>query len=366
MNATEVRPAGRAGAAGRRADPVIDCDLHTTQRSVRDLFPYLSREWREHIETYGVRKYAGTSYPRFWGETRLPRPLPPAEETTMVALMSTGHLDRYGIAYGILNPLTAVGGTPHLDLEVALATAVNDWQAAEWLDPEPRLLASIVVPFEQADRAVAEIDRRAGDRRFVQVQFTGRPHEPMGRRRYWPIYEACEYHGLPVMTHAFGSGGHPITGAGWASYYIEDHAGPPQAVQANIISMIAEGVFDRFPALKFVSVENGFGWVPSLMWRLDEAWQLLRSEVPHVKRLPSEYVAEHVYLSTQPVEEPPTRRQLEQFLRQFPQYGERLVFASDYPHWDADSPDRALPAVLPRQVRSDILYENARRLYRLP
>ncbi len=44
-------------------------------------------------------------------------------------------------------------------------------------------------PGREAD--MAEIERRAADRRFVQVQFTGRPREPMGRRKYWPIYEAC-------------------------------------------------------------------------------------------------------------------------------------------------------------------------------
>jgi uncharacterized protein len=104
-----------------------------------------------------------------------------------------------------------------------LATAVNDWQVAEWLDKEPRLRASMIIPFEDPPRAVAEIDRRAGDGRFVQVQFTGRPHEPMGRRKDWPIYEACSGYGLHVASHAFGSAGNPITGAGHPSYYIEEH-----------------------------------------------------------------------------------------------------------------------------------------------
>ena len=77
----------------------------------------------------------------------------------------------------------------------------------------------------------------ANDRRFVQVQFSGRPHEPMGRRKYWPIYEACVEQGLAVMSHAFGSYGQPITGTGWPSFYVDDHVGPAQAIQANVISM---------------------------------------------------------------------------------------------------------------------------------
>jgi predicted TIM-barrel fold metal-dependent hydrolase len=47
----------------------------------------------------------------------------------------------------------------------------------------------------------------AADKRFVQVQVPGRTQEPMGRRKYWPIYEPCEEHGLKVFSHAFGSCG---------------------------------------------------------------------------------------------------------------------------------------------------------------
>ena len=86
------------------------------------------------------------------------------------------------------------------------------------------------------------------------------------------------------MTHAFGSGGHPIMGAGWPSFYIEDHIGPAQSMEANLISMIVEGVFERFPGLRLISAENGFGWAPSLMWRLDNTYALLKSEVPHLTR----------------------------------------------------------------------------------
>jgi len=199
----------------------------------------------------------------------------------------------------------------------------------------------------------------------VQVQFSGRPQEPMGRRKYWPIYEACAKHGLQVMSHAFGSYGNPITGAGWPSFYVEEHLGPAQAMQANVISMVSEGVFDHFPTVKVVSVENGFGWLPSLVWRLEHSWRLLKSELPHLKREPAEYVREHLYLTTQPVEEPHKPAYFLQLVEQYGDMIDHLLFASDYPHWDADDPEFALPGYLPAKIRRKIQFENARALHRL-
>ncbi len=360
MATTLPRPA----TPSRTKPALIDCDIHNELDSERDLHPFLSTRWRDHLATYGMRGPSGAIYPRFMnrrGDSRPPSGRAPGSDCAFTAKQL---LDEWNVAYGILNPLTGAGSQLNPEFDAALATAVNDWQVAEWLEPEPRLRASIIVPFEHADLAVAEIERRADDPRFVQVQFSGRPREPLGRRKYWPIYAACERHGLVAMSHAFGSGGQPITGCGWPSFYIEDHVGPAQSMQANLISLIFEGVFERFPGLRVVSAENGFGWVPSLAWRLDNTHALLGDEVPHLRRRPSEYLREHVWFCTQPVEEP---ERPQDFLRLIEQVGaDRLIFASDYAHWDWDAPDAVLPPRLPAAVSSKIFYENARDLYRLP
>ena len=252
-----------------------------------------------------------------------------------------------------------------MGLAEALARAINDWLAATWLDHDSRFRGSIVISTEDPPAAAAEIRRSARDRRFSQVQFAGRSAEPMGRRKYWPIYEACVEVGLPVMTHGFGNTGNPITGAGWPSYYLEDHAGPPFVMQANITSLVMEGVFDLFPTLKVVSVENGFGWAPPLMWRMDEAYRVLHAEVAHLKRPPSEYVMEHVYFATQPVEEPGKPQHFQYLMNQYAGFADRLLFSSDYPHRDADAPDRALPQLRDPLVRDKVLRRNGRELYGL-
>ncbi len=352
--------------ASRRTRPaMIDCDFHNEIDSIKDLYPYLSSRWREHIETFGIHGPAGGYYPRFMDHREDARPPSGRRSGSEVAFSRSDFLDPYNVAHAMLIPLTPAARTLNLDLGAALASAVNDWQVAEWLDPEPRLRASIAVSPEDPFTAAAEVERCGKDKRFVQVFMPGRTQEPLGRRKYWPIYEAAAKYDLQIMSHAFGSYGNPITGAGWPSFYVEEHVGPAQAAQANVISMVTEGVFDTFPNLNFVSVENGFGWIPSLMWRMDASYKLLKAEIPHMKRLPSEVIREHVYLTTQPVEEPHKPHQFAQMLEHFGDMTSHILFASDYPHWDSDDPDFALPNNLSETVMQAIQFDNAKKLYRL-
>jgi len=350
----------------RTALRLVDCDIHNALASDQALRKYLPARWRRHHELFGMRGHAGAYYPRANPHAARtdawpPSGLPPGADLDFLRAQL---LDYWHIDIGILNPLIGAGGVLNLEYGAALARAINDWQIAEWLEPEPRLRASIVVAYEDGDLAAAEIDRLGDDPRFVQVLVVARTAEPLGRRKYWKMYEAAVRHGLPIGMHFGGSGGAPITGAGWPSFYIEDHAGMPQSFQPQLTSMIVEGVFEHFPSLQFVLIEGGFAWLPSLMWRLDRAWKLLREEAPHLRRLPSEYIREHVWITTQPMEEPPRPRQFAELLAQLGM-NDRLMFATDYPHWDFDAPDEAIPSWLEPELRQRIFAENARTLYRL-
>ncbi|MGW0227996.1 amidohydrolase family protein [Actinopolymorpha singaporensis] len=345
---------------------VVDCDIHNAVWPGA-LDPYLSARWRRHGELFGSRTHPGSFYPKgspaaARHDSWPPSGRPPGGD---LEFMRRQHLDPEGIEYGVLNCLGPAGTQLNADYASALCRATNEWQIAEWLEKEPRLRAGIAVPYEDAELAVEQIDRYADQPGFVQVLLIARTAEPLGRRKYWPIYEAAERHGLPVGVH-FGGGarGVPVTASGWPSYYIEDHTDMAQAFQAHVVSLVCEGVFERYPGLRVVLIEGGFAWLPPLMWRLDKHWRRLRDEVPQLTRKPSEYIREHVWVTTQPIEEPHDPRDIRTVLEHLGG-SERVMFSTDYPHWDYDDPDRAFRVRLPEEDRQRIFSRNAKDLYGL-
>jgi uncharacterized protein len=348
---------------------IADCDIHPARKSPKDLYPYLAKRWHEHLETFGGHPYQGMMegppFPKAQPNASRRDAYPPegGPQGSSLTFMQQQHLDPNNVALGVLCPLNTGQGLRNQDLAAALASAVNDWQIAEWTSKDSRLKGSIVVANEDGPAAAAEIRKRAGDKNFVQVLLLSRNVEPLGQRRYWPIYQAAEEAGLPVGIHAFGFGGNPITASGWPSYYIEEMVGHSQCQQSALASIVLEGVLERFPKLKMIMIEAGFGWAPSLSWRLDRNWEKLRSEVPHLTRPPSHYIRDQIWWTTQPMEGPERRDHLFEVIDWIG--WDRLLFATDYPHWDYDEPSRVLPAGVSDMNREAFYLGNARKVYGL-
>ncbi len=347
---------------------VIDCDLHNTVPSVEVLLPYLPRYWREYIAQSAFKGPIDDPYPAAAAtslrpELRSADDRPPALDLEHLRRHA---LDPWHTKIGILNCAYGVESLHNPDAAAALASAVNDWQAAEWLAPEPRLRASLVVPSQYPELAAREIDRLGDHPGFVQVYLPVRSSEPYGNRRFHPVYAAAARHDLAVGIHFGGAPGTPPTPTGWPSYYIEEYAGMAQVFQSQVLSLVAEGVFEQFPTLRVALIEGGFTWLPSLMWRLDKEWKGMRREIPWVKRPPSEIIRQHIRLTLQPLDAP--RAAPEHLLQVIEQLDsdDLLLFSTDYPHWHFDTPEAALPAGLPAPLRHKILSDNARMFYRLP
>jgi predicted TIM-barrel fold metal-dependent hydrolase len=344
---------------------VIDCDLHNELPALSVLFPYLPDHWVDYCNESAFVGPDANDYPANAPITARPDSKPPSGRPgSDLDLLRIQALEPWKTEVGILNCAYRVASVHNQDLAAALATAVNQWQVEAWLDTEPRLRASIVVPSQNPERSAREIDRWGHHPGFVQVILPVRSEAPYGNLRYDPIYEAASRHDLVVGVHYGGAPGHPSTPSGWALTYLEEYAGMAQVFQSQVISLIIEGVFDRFPTLRMALIEGGWTWLPSLLWRIDKEWKGLRHNTPWVKRLPSAYFHEHIRLTTQPMDAPSNIGQLQQILEQL-ESDELLMFATDYPHWLFDAPEEALPAVIEEPLLSKVLSENARAWYRL-
>jgi predicted TIM-barrel fold metal-dependent hydrolase len=278
------------------------------------------------------------------------------------------HFEPYGIDYGILHPghSLGIGVSPDYRYAAAVCTAYNDYMRETWLAHDKRFLAGLFVSQTWPEAAAKEIRRVGGDPKFPHVIMASATRIPLGHVSHWPMYEAAEEMGLPIALHPGTEGrgiSGPPTAAGWPSSYFEWHTDLSQNYMAQITSLVLEGVFQKFPKLRFVGIEGGVAWLPHLMWRLDKNWKGLRETTPWLVDPPSEVIRRHVRLTTQPIEEPEKPEHLRQIFEMV--YAEQtLMFSSDYPHWDGDSPTKGLPRLEPA-LRDRIMWQTAAELYNL-
>ena len=340
--------------------PIIDCDIHPTAHR-HSIDKYIPAMFREALNQ-GLGSQPGQGYVNPFGVQRRDAACDDPYQA------SIDLLDRYNIAYGVLQPPGMFAGlSTNIDVGSAKAQAWNDWQIAEWLEADDRYLGSICVNMNDPAAAVREIRRaRIAHPHMVQVLTSGESFDLYGHRRYFPIFEACEELRLPFALHPGAEGAlRSSTPIGRPSNYFEWHSGIPITYQAHLISMVTEGVFEHFPHLRLMLVEGGIAWLAHTVWRMDKNFKALRSLTPWLKRAPSEYVWDHVRLSTQPLEEPENPQHLLQIFEMI--HAEKTVcFASDFPHWDFDDPTRVFPRTMDANLRRRIYYDNAAELYGLP
>jgi predicted TIM-barrel fold metal-dependent hydrolase len=377
---TDVLDATAVGTDDQRGYELVDCDVHPImKRGMSELGPYLSRAGRHRLgidddqalTASGQRE--AVSIPRnllyvnpagvLRRDAHAPDGSAPGADPTYTA---EHLLDRHGVSRAVLigGEVLGLGAMPDPDAAAMVAAAYNDWLAEVWLAADDRYRGTIVVGAQDPTLAAAEIRRASQNPRFVAVLLP-LMNILMGQRHYYPIYEAAAELGLPITVHPNSGEGifrtSPSTAGAPPTYYVEWHTGLSQVFQANLISMICHGVFEQFPQLKLVVTEGGIGWIPDVLWRLDKNVKGLRDEVPWVRRLPSEYIFDHVRFTSQPLPEPQRREHLHT-LCEIVHADRTLLFSSDYPHWDFDDPRHALRA-LPEEIRQRVKVDNAMETY---
>jgi predicted TIM-barrel fold metal-dependent hydrolase len=252
------------------------------------------------------------------------------------------------------------------ELGLACVKAYNDWIIEEWASPYPERIIPCQVPWLRDPSVAAEEVRRNAARGFKAVAFTENPELlglPSIHSGHWdPFLAACEETDTVVNLHVGSSS--QITRPSTDS--------PPDVTIAlftvNALTASVDWLFSRipvrFPGIKVVFSEGGFGWVPMVLDRL-------------------EYLETRtVTLTWQGVDVTPA----EAFRRNFwftsywdpssfalrDRIGlDHLMIESDYPHADTTWPDtqarmaEQLEGMPEADVRR-ITHENAAALYRHP
>jgi predicted TIM-barrel fold metal-dependent hydrolase len=340
---------------------LIDTDVHE-RAGLEDLLPFLDPIWHRYITDYGwtPERQLPYSQPTAGGLDRADsKPDGVRPGGSDLGFLREQLLDEYRVEAAVLTGWLNASSLQEgwTEFKTALMSAYNDWQVQCWLERDERLYGSIHVNTWDVEGAVREIDRMAGHPKIVQVMlYSGT--EAFGAPRYHPIFEAAARHDLAVGIHH--SENSP-TALGRHRYFIEWHTLVSQVFMSQAVSLIFNGVLDRFENLKVILVEGGFSYAPHLIWRMDQQYRELRHEVPWVKRMPSEAVRAQLRFATQPIEEF-TAPALVTLIDQMGS-DELICFSTDYPHWDFDSPPRALPPGLPEELSHKIFFENALALY---
>ena len=277
---------------------VFDVDFVPERVSVPQVREFMAPGWREHLSTGGGLAGSGYNLPA------APYRLSPHPGNGDPLKRARALLDARDVTAAIVNPGNAGGlsGISNAMMAAEIARATNDFVLARWPAADGRLRVSIVVSPRDGRLAADEVRRRAGDERIAQVVLAF-PPVLLGDRSLYPLFEAAEGARLPVSLQAGGgfvganagpaSVGHPTSL--WEYRISSAYGAIP-----HLLSLVSEGVFTRFPALRVVFSGFGIGWLPSLLWRMDSGVDhVARADrVARLDRRPSEVVNEHISFTT--------------------------------------------------------------------
>ena len=205
-------------------------------------------------------------------------------------------------------------------------------------------------------------------------------------RVYDPMWQAASDAGWPIGLHPYLAADVPGAVEGLRLNEVQSEAsifryqsrmnirnifytqaiGNPVDMMTSLAFLLAGGVCERFPDLRFIVLETNGGWITPWMERLDHNAKTFPWDVPDCKLSPSEYFRRQCYISFDADEETLA------IAAESPYVGaDRIIWASDYPHPDAKFPgtvDELLENIgtLGAEAQQDIAWRNAQRLYALP
>jgi len=226
-----------------------------------------------------------------------------------------------------------------MDLCYAAAEAHNRMMT-DFCSVDRRLLATAYIPLEDIDRAIrtARNAVEMGAKALMVPSTCPQNHAP-SHVGLDPVWAMAEEAGLPILFHVGGedklnpaykeNGLPPVPDfhGGDDNFTSVSYMPIPNAAMQTLATMIFDGVFDRFPRLKFGAIELGAAWVPGWMRSMDSAAHaFMRNEtrLQNLSARPSEIVRRQFRAAPYPHEDAGWI---------IANAGEEVcMFSSDYPH----------------------------------
>ncbi len=356
-----------------RAMEVIDTDFHFTPRweTLRGYLkePFKSRLFHYPVGSLEYNPEPANEKPGVGQDTH-------GSATTGAEVLAV--LDRFGTDIVVLNPgynrPQSIFNEPVI---AAVAAAHNYYLIEEVFPVSDRIKANLMICHRDPQMGAAEIRRVGRHKQFVGVYTSfSALYEPIGNARYDPILDAMAEFDLVLTAHSEGFFPHftPLwTGARtWIELFGNAPAGN---CMAHLAAMIVQGMFDKYPKQKVIFQEGGYWWLPDFMLRLDDFYMSSAGDIALVerklaagerglRRVPSEYVLEHVRFSTQPITMPKNRKHFAWML-ELCHAADLFCYSSDWPHQTLDPANWVVenPDCIPEDMQKSLLSGNARKLY---
>ena len=252
-----------------------------------------------------------------------------------------------------------------------MTRAWNRWALETFAAEFHRIMPMAMIAPTEVDAAIAEA-RWAADNSFHGLMLANRPifhriDQPRNRLEYNnqifdPLWAAIEETGLPIVFHV-GTGEDPRAVGGHGGAIINFHAAMGSAIDP-LVTLIASGVFERFPKLKAGVIEASSGWIPWVLNSMDHSYRTHHMWVrPVIPQLPSDYFRRNCFAST--LEHPG----MLDFLMTLG-LEDNLLWSSDYPHHEGSYPFSRLSIEremrnLSDSQRAKLLGDNAVRIFNI-